>query len=147
VTLPAGTYYVNGDISFSAHASITGTGVTFVMTGPGGAAGDLTINGDATMNLTASTTGPYAGMLFFRDRRADDITITINGSATTTMSGIFYFPKSNVTFNGNSGMDVDCFQLVGQKLNFSGGATLKNKCSTPGFGQHGFETQIVRLVG
>ena len=53
VTMAPGTYYVyGGDIEFGSQANVTGNGVTFVMTGPDGAAGDLKWNGQATVNLT-----------------------------------------------------------------------------------------------
>ena len=61
-------------------------------------------------------------MLFYRDRRASNIEIKINGGASSNLTGALYFPTSDITFAGNSGMDVKCLQMVGQKLKFRGGA-------------------------
>ena len=43
-------------------------------------------------------------------------------------------------------MDVECLQMVGQKLKFRGGATITNKCPT-GSGASAFQQTVVRLVG
>ena len=146
VTLEPGTYYINGgDLEFGAQAEVTGTGVTFVMTGPGGAAGDLKMNGQASLNLKAPTTGEYAGILFYRDRRASNIEIKINGGSDAILEGALYFPSSDLTFTGNAGLQVRCLQMVGQKLKFRGTAVIENTC--PGQGTlPTFGLQFVRLI-
>jgi Flp pilus assembly protein TadG len=144
--LAPGTYYINGgDIDFGAQANITGNGVTFVMTGPDGAAGDLKWNGQATVNLSAPTSGPYETLLFYRDRRASNIEIKINGGASATLRGAFYFPTSNIEFTGNAGMNVSCLQMVGQILRFRGTAAINNSCPASA-NMPGFQATYVRLV-
>ena len=138
------TIIVNGgDIDFQG--DVNGTGVTFVMTGPNGQAGDLKINSQAKLNLSSPGDGDYKGVLFYRDRRASNIEIKINGGAESHMTGALYFPSSDITFAGNAGMDVNCLQMVGQKLKFRGGATIKNECTT-GSGASAFQQTIVRLI-
>jgi Flp pilus assembly protein TadG len=145
--LAPGTYYINGgDVDFGAQANITGSGVTFVMTGPDGAAGDLKWNGQATLNLSAPTSGEYRGLLFYRDRRASNIEIKINGGASATLRGAFYFPTSNIEFTGNAGMNVTCLQMVGQILRFRGTAVINNSCPASA-NIPGFQATYVRLVG
>jgi Flp pilus assembly protein TadG len=146
VTMDPGTYYVDGgDISFGSKANVSGNGVTIAMTGPNGAAGDLNMNAQATLDLKAPSSGTYAGILFFRDRRASNIEIKINGGADATLVGALYFPSSNVTFTGGSGFEARCFQLVGQILTFRGNAEINNSC--PDFpGGDSFRAQYVRLV-
>lgn len=147
VNMAPGTYYVDGgDISFGSQANVTGDGVTFVMTGPNGAAGDLDMNAQATLNLKAPSSGTYGGILFFRDRRASNIEIKINGGADATLVGALYFPSSNVTFSGNAGFEARCFQLVGQILTFRGTATINNSCPDFPPGKDSFQAQYVRLV-
>ena len=104
------------------------------------------MNGQANLNLSASKSGPYRDMLFYRDRRASSTEITINGGSDAFMRGAFYFPTSNVRMNGNAGFEVRCFQLVGQILRFSGTAEIHNSCDVPGMGS-GFRAQYVRLIG
>ena len=144
--LSPGTYYVTGDIKFNSGATVTGEGVTIVMTGPNGEAGDLQINGQASLDLSASQTGDYAGVLFFRDRRSSNVEMRINGGADMSLEGALYFPSSDIFFAGNSGMNVTCLQMVGQKLTFQGTAAITNTCSAGGASQP-FQQTIVRLVG
>ena len=144
--LAPGTYYVNGgDLEFGSQAKVTGTGVTFVMTGPAGAAGDLKMDGQANLDLTAPSDGDYAGLLFYRDRRASNIEIKINGGASSKMVGAYYLASSDVTFNGGAGLQVRCFQMVGQILKFQGDAHISNAC--PEFGNSPkFNLKYVRLI-
>ncbi len=150
--LGPGVYTVNGgDITLQGSVrSIAGTapgigGVTFVMTGPNGLAGDLKINAQAELNLHAPTSGDYKGVLFYRDRRASNIEISINGGATSVLEGALYFPQSDIKFAGNAEMDVRCMQLIGQRLKFRGSANISNQCP-PGSGSGGFDGYVVRLV-
>jgi hypothetical protein len=135
-----------GDLDFGAQAKVTAPTTTWVMTGTNGAAGDLKMNGQANLNLSAPESGPYDGILFYRDRRATNIEIKINGGSDMILRGAMYFPSSDITFNGNAGLQAHCFQMVGQLLKFRGTATLTNSC--PGApDQPGFQATYVRLVG
>ena len=133
-----------GDIDFQG--DVNATGVTFVMTGTNGQAGDLKINAQANLNLSSPGSGDYKGVLFYRDRRASNIEIKINGGASSKLTGALYFPSSDITFAGNAGMDVKCLQMVGQKLKFRGSATITNICPTNS-GASAFQQTVVRLVG
>lgn len=146
INLPPGTYYINGgDLEFGSKAKVTGTGVTFVMTGPNGQAGDLKMNGQANLNLTAPSSGDYKDILFYRDRRAGNVDIKINGGSDMTFKGALYFPSSDVTFTGNAGFSATCFQMVGQILTFRGTATINNSCDASD-GVPTFRLKFIRLV-
>jgi Flp pilus assembly protein TadG len=146
VTMAPGTYYVyGGDIEFGSQANVTGNGVTFVMTGPDGAAGDLKWNGQATVNLSAPTSGTYETLLFYRDRRASNIEIKINGGAAAQLKGALYFPSSDIEFTGNAGLSVTCLQLIGQILKFRGTSEINNSCPASA-NMPGFQATYVRLV-
>lgn len=148
-TLKPGTYLIDGGkLDFAAQGKVVGTGVTFVMTGPGGAAGDFEMNAQAEINVSAPLSGTYKDILFFRDRRAANVDIKINGGSSATMVGAMYFPSSDVTFNGNAGFTANCFQLIGRILTFRGGAEINNTptaCTALG-GDPDFQLQFVRLV-
>lgn len=146
VTLQPGVYYINGgDIDISSQAVVKGTGVTIVMTGPNGAAGDLKINGGATIDLTASESGDYKNILFFRDRRASNIELKINGNSSSRMRGALYFPSSDISYEGTTGMSIECVQMVGQIVTFRGNANITNSC--PSGGPKPFKNTVVRLIG
>jgi hypothetical protein len=87
------------------------------------------MNGQANLNLSAPSSGDYKDVLFYRDRRAGNIDIKINGGSDMTFKGALYFPSSDVTFTGNAGFNATCFQMVGQILTFRGTATINNSCS------------------
>jgi hypothetical protein len=133
-----------GNIDFKG--DVNANGITFIMTGPDGAAGDLIINSQANLNLSSPDSGTYKGVLFYRDRRASNIEIKINGGASSNLTGALYFPTSDITLTGNAGMNVECLQMVGQKLKFNGTATITNTCPT-GSGASAFQQTVVRLVG
>ena len=145
LNLPANTRIIvnGGDIEFQG--DVNAQHVTFVMTGPNGQAGDLKINAQANLNLSSPGDGDYKGVLFYRDRRASNIEIKINGGASSNLTGALYFPSSDITFAGNAGMNVKCLQMVGQKLKFRGSAAISNVCPS-GSGASAFQQTIVRLV-
>lgn len=148
-TLPAGTYYLTGDLTLNSNAHLIGEGVTLVFTkDPGNASAAwpaITINGNAELDLTAPTSGTYEGVLMHYDSRAPNAGHTINGNSFSKFEGAFYFPSQNLTFNGNSEMDTNCIQLVALRLTFSGNTFINNECPTDG-GAQAFDASWVRLV-
>jgi Flp pilus assembly protein TadG len=152
VTLNPGVYYIDGDsLSFGSQANVSGNGVAFVLTSRNAVSNpssiaDIDMNGGATLNLTAPTTGEYAGLLFYQDRRAPFQDSHINGNSSSRLDGSFYFPGQQLTFNGNTGMLVQCLRLVARRVAFSGNSNLVNTCpaNSP---QRGYEGVTIRLVG
>ena len=104
------------------------------------------MNGGAQLNLTAPSTGTYAGVLVYQHRNAPLTNQHINGNSSSRIDGAFYMPSTEITFNGNAGMQVQCLRLVGRRVNFSGNANLTNTCpaNSP---TRGFNGLMVRLVG
>ena len=156
VTLGDGTYVIDGgNLSIGAQAVVTCNSCTFVLTSRTaatnpGSIGSVTINGGAQVNLTAQSTGTYAGILMYQDRRAPTSTSSnyqnhINGNASSSFQGAFYFPNQQTTFNGTAGMQTACMQLVARRVIFSGTASISNNCPT-GSGASSFEGRTVRLV-
>lgn len=150
VNLAPGTYVVTGSISFGAQARVTGTGVTLVMTSRtpsvSSSFGQLDINGGAVVNLTAPTSGTYRGLLIYQDRRAPNQSGNrINGNSGSRIEGAIYMPSQELQFNGTSGMNVHCMQLIARRLNFRGNTTITNNC-TVGSGGSMVEGTQVRLT-
>jgi Flp pilus assembly protein TadG len=150
ITVKGGTLNVSGEIvvaggniSFESGSTVTGAGVTFFLTQPGGTY-DAAAN--AKVNLVAPTSGTYKNILMYRDRSAPQTTIHLNGNADSTMSGAFYFPTADININGNAGFNFTCFQLVARRLLFSGSMEINNACATGGGTTPGFQLHYVRLV-
>ena len=151
VTLPAGTYIINqGALSFGAQANITCNGCVFIMTSSTAGStpssiGDVSINAGAVMNLTAPSSGTYAGVLMYMDRRAPYGTSTINGNSSSTWRGGFYFPSREIRFNGTAGMQTECIQMVARRLDLRGNSEIQNSCPANS-GAKAFDALVVRLV-
>lgn len=133
--LSAGTYFINGgSLKINAGAVVNGTNVVFVLTSRNAATtpsaiATVDINGGATLNITAPSTGTYKGVLFFQDRRAvDSGSNKINGNSSSKLQGAIYFPSQEVQFNGNTGMNIACIKLVAKRLEFTGNSKIINLC-------------------
>ena len=136
VNVPSGTYCpgnINGNtLSFADGAvivinqnngldthgnnnsSITGNGVTLYVLGGGN------INANTVMNITAPSTGPYAGIaLWF----ADSSNVTYNGSNSGTFKGAIYAPTATVSYAGNQTSTSTCTRLISAAITLTGGGT------------------------
>jgi Putative Flp pilus-assembly TadE/G-like len=144
VTLNPGIYYLDGgSLDVNASATLTGTGVTIVFTGSGANWATATINGGATVNLTAPTTGSTSGIVFFGDRNMPNGTaFTLNGGSSQTFGGAIYLPEAAVTINGASasGDPNACTQLVADTIKFSGNANFAVNCTGKGTKSIGSKT-------
>lgn len=137
VTLNPGVYILNRtDFDMAGNAAISGTGVTIILTSSGAASqtGNIIINGGATVNLTAPTSGPYSGMVFWQDGRAPDSnTDKFNGGSTMNITGVIYTPSESVTYNGgNTTGGTGCTQIVAKVITFTGNSEFDNNCSGVG---------------
>ena len=98
------------------------------------------------MNMTAPESGTFAGILFYQDRRAaSDNNETINGDSNSVFRGAFYFPKADLTFSGNAGLNTNCMQIVAKDVSFTGNSAINNSCPA-GSASGSFAGKKVRLV-
>ncbi len=135
VNFAPGVYYIDGDsVSIGSQAVVKGNGVTFILTSKNAATNPssiakLEINGGATIQLTASSSGTYKGVLFYQDYRAPrNATNKINGNSASFIQGAIYFPSQILEYSGGSGMKTDCLQLVSRRVTFTGNANILNEC-------------------
>lgn len=128
----AGTYVLaGGGMNISANTVMSGTGVTFYNTTGTGGYGAITMNGNSTVNLSAPTTGPLAGILFFQDRSIPKTgaASTLSGNSSSTFDGAVYFPTTTLSFNGNSSANGYSI-VVANKLTLVGNASLGSNYSS-----------------
>jgi hypothetical protein len=147
-----GIYYLDGtNFNIGSQATITGTNVTFILTSSNagtnpGSIGQVTINGGATVQLSATTSGTYAGVLFYQDRRAPNTDGNrINGNSNSSYQGAFYFPGQGMQFSGTAGMRTECIQMAARRVTFIGNSTITNVCP-PNSGAGAFSGLRVFLV-
>jgi len=128
----AGTYVLaGGGMGISANTTMTGSGVTFYNTTGTGAYGGITLNGNTQANLSAPTSGPLAGILFFQDRSipSTGASSTITGNSSSTFDGALYFPTTTVSFAGNSSASGYSI-VVADKLTVSGNSSIGSNYSS-----------------
>ncbi len=152
ITMNPGVYIVQGapgclnQFSVSA-ATVNATGVTIVLTGSGSNYATAVINNGGTLNLSAPTTGPTAGMAIFQDPNAPSSgTNTTNNfaGAKINVTGALYFPHQKVSFTGGVTVNSTCTQLIAYDVSFSGGASFGNSCA--GTGVKGIGASLASLV-
>lgn len=129
VNLAPGTYVINGgSLDFGANANITGSGVTFYLTN----GATLTMNGNATANLSAPTSGTYQGLLFYGDRTQGNAVNKINGDSSSLLTGTIYFPTQEVEFLGNFSGAGGCTQVVADTILYTGNSHFTSNCAGSG---------------
>ncbi len=146
-----GEYIVTGSLDIGSQARVTGAGVVFVLTANNaasntGSIATVRINGGAQINLTAPATGTYAGILMYQDRRATNAaTNIINGNSASRFQGAFYFPRQQLQFNGTSGANTACLQLVARTIDIRGNASITNVCPANS-GAKSFDGTQIKVV-
>jgi hypothetical protein len=134
-TFQPGVYTLQGGgMTVTGSPTLTGTGVLFYNTGTPSTYGGININGSATLNLSAPTTGPQAGILFFQNRAipVGSAPSDIEGSEGAGYSGTLYFPTTDLVFRGTP--SVNTYELIiAWNLEFKGNVALySNYASLPG---------------
>ncbi len=119
ITLNPGLYIITGSMSIASGGTLTGSGVTFYFVN----SGSFSLSAGVAVNLTAPTTGNYAGLLFYQDPSDTNADSFVGGNSGTT-NGIFYLPKANLTLANGSAAIFNADLVVGT-LSMSGAATLK----------------------
>jgi len=149
VALNPGIYYLDGgSLTVDGGATLTGNGVTLVFTSRSGkdkSYASATINGGATVNLTAPTSGPTAGIVMFGDRlMTADTPFKLNGGSSEVFQGAIYLPAGDVTFAGGAAVNNGCLQLVANKITFVGNSNFAVSCD--GAGTKPIGSSLAKLV-
>lgn len=124
-----GLYIVDGGtFRINAQAEITGTDVTFFLTG----GARIHYNGGADISLAAPTSGPLSGLMFFGARDDVGVEHTLNGTAGSEISGAIYVPSGDLAYSGNFTGDNGCTQIVMRRVTFTGNSELQVDCTAEG---------------
>jgi len=161
VTLPAGTYYTTGNFDVQG-GTVTGTGVTIIVTNAGACEGNISFEGNSTTaTLTAPSSGTFAGMLFIQvapSGVACASTNSIGAGPTTpavTLAGGIYSPDASWTFDaspstsclsGVSPCGNKCLTVISNTIVFGGTVDLEDAgCAAPS-GTDLFNVAAISLV-
>jgi Flp pilus assembly protein TadG len=173
VTVGCGIYVIaGGQLSFDSNAKVvqsTGctTGVTFILTNSAPGVDDYARinysgNNSGKLILTAPSSGPYGGLVFFQDRNApspssadiDNSTSCgggskqnkFSGQAQIALTGALYFPSQTLCYAGGSATDTanKCTQIIAYNLIFTGNPVIKSQCD--GVGLANISTPVPTLI-
>src|SRR4029077_14753314 len=147
VTMNPGIYFIDrGSLQMAGGATLQGTGVTIIFTSStGNNYADATINGGATLAITAPTTGPTAGIAIFGDRSMPtSTTFKCNGGANQVLGGAVYVPHGTLQYAGGNNANTNCTQVVADHVVFEVNSLLKINCS--GSGTRPIGTSMASLV-
>ena len=91
-----------GSDTITVDTAVSPKGVTLYNKG-----GAITFSGNASIDLIAPSTGPYAGVSVFQpstnvDNKGKPSPVVLNGGGTYGVSGMIYAPTADVTLNGNN---------------------------------------------
>lgn len=131
---PGYTYFIEGDFTTGGGAPVTGSGVTFVITG------NINVANGVVVNLSAPTVNNSPGVLFY----ATGNTVTFQGGSNSNLSGIIYAPNAAVTLNNGTGTTTN-MDFYAQTLTMAGGAAL-NSYATPLLGGGSGGGGVAKLV-
>jgi hypothetical protein len=76
-------------------------------------------NSAGSVNISALTSGPYAGILLWQNRTST-VSMSISGNGSFTMKGTFYAANANLSVTGNGTATIGS-QYISRTLALSGG--------------------------
>jgi Putative Flp pilus-assembly TadE/G-like len=161
VTVGCGTYIIaGGQLAIDSNSKVvqsTGctTGVTFILTNSAPGVNDYARvnyqgNNAGKLILTAPSSGPYGGLVFFQDRNAPAPTSSdidnstscgggskqnkFSGQAQIALTGALYFPSQTLCYAGGSSSDANnkCTQIIAYNIIFTGSPSIKSQCDGVG---------------
>lgn len=147
LNLNPGIYYIDrGSFTANGGATVYGNGVTLVFTSSTGSNwATASINGNATIQLSAPISGPTNGLVIFGDRNMPAGTaFKFNGGATQKLDGAVYVPRGAISYSGGQGTSTSCTQIVGDTVGFTGNSSVAINCSRYDIKKFGVTT--VRLA-
>jgi hypothetical protein len=104
VTFAPGLFVIkDGALQATGGTSYTGNGVSFFLTGSGAG---VQLSGQANWHLVASSSGPFAGFVFFLDPQGPTglaaTSSQLSGTAEMYFEGVIYLPQQRVALTGGS---------------------------------------------
>jgi len=127
-TFQPGVYTLLGGMRVTGGPTLNGRGVLFYNSYNRTISyGGISIAGNVTLNLSAQTTGPQAGILFFQDRSipVGSASSSFLGTSGENFMGGLYFPTTGLEFKGTPGVNIPAV-LVGWTLEFKGDAEIND---------------------
>ena len=136
--LNPGMYVMNGYINVGSGATLSGSGVTLFFP-----SGTMQMNSGSTVNITAPSSGTYAGILLFQSP-SNSAGMNLNSGSASLWQGAIYLPGASLTIN--SGGNAAAYTIIDVKsLIIDSGAKFniaKDYSSLPG----GSPARVAKLL-
>jgi hypothetical protein len=128
VNFAAGLYILDSGMDISG-GTITGDEVTFYNVGNK----YISISGATSVELSAPTSGPQQGMLFWGDAASPDGNPghLIRGTSQTSFTGAIYFPTQHVDWAGTNDTIGEWTMLVANTIDITGNGTVTQTLNPP----------------
>ena len=139
LTMQPGLYIITNTFSTNSGTTITGNGVTIYLangvianssnyTYVSGGSTPYGVGNGTTMNITAPTSGSYAGIAIWdgNNSASSPDTFTFGGGASSTFSGAIYAPNTNMVLGNGSGTSTLSSNIIGNTIMILGGSTITN---------------------
>jgi hypothetical protein len=117
-TLNPGIYCVDATFMMNAHDRLVGHDVVIYMVD-----GNIHWNGLAEIELTAPTSGPFAGLLIYMPMTNDE-GIILNGNMESSLVGTILAPASDIQLNGTMTSSMYHTQVIGYTVDLIGTADI-----------------------
>jgi hypothetical protein len=158
LTMSPGLYIMKTTFSTNSGTTINGTGVTIYLangviansgnyTYVAGAATPYGVGNGTTMNISAPTTGSYAGIAIWdgNNSASSADTFTFGGGASSSFTGAIYAPNTNLMLGNGSGTSTLSSNIIANTITVVGGSTLTNNYN-PSSSSSGSSSAGVTLV-
>lgn len=132
IELEPGTYVFDGtELEFKNNGFIEGEDVTLVFMND---AKIDNVNGGNGFDLSAPSTGDYAGIAMYADRNSMmGEQWKFAGNSDMSILGALYLPTIDLEYAGGAGTNAtECTQLVAHRVSFIGNSGFQNNCDPVG---------------
>jgi hypothetical protein len=87
----------------------------------------LDFKSNVTVNFTAKSDGPRAGIVFFQDRVYGGVH-RFNSNVSAIINGTVYFPKATLDLDSNSNIDTasSCLMIVTYRVNLDSNVSIES---------------------
>ena len=99
--LQSGTYVFKKEFEVNSYGTVTGSGVLLFFKGSNAY---MIVNSDSTLNVSAPTSGTYAGILIFQSRDSDSSSappFIVNSDSSSKFEGTIYMPNGTLKVNSH----------------------------------------------
>lgn len=112
--LNSGIFCITGDFVMNGGDEIIGSGVVLVLQ-----SGGISLNGNSHIDLSAPTSGPFAGLLIYLPP-GNSSSVTINGTNDSRFTGSILAPSAHITLSGTGAIDGFNSQVIGNTVEWGG---------------------------